>query len=255
MNNSSNQFLNAEVQYEQLMEIVQKVVSHYASKGSIPQREIQDAEMTVFEKFWNNREKIFDAFQGKSQLTTYCIAVANRMCCEFIRKEKKHWNQLHEAMETVAEKKSTHSLEAEKGMHFNNEVKRFSRVLHLFNGESAKLKLFLKYYLDIPLQHSDINHYLNGNNPGEPILDLLSQNQKISKSEKFEKLSKLVNLVEKKNIKSDSVRMWLNSRMDILLSRLNGNGISSHNEDSVTILMEMLHNSETLHSQKSVIER
>ena len=246
MRSNSNQSINKVVPYEQLLEIVQKVISRYVAKGSIPKRESQDAEMAVFEKFWNNREKIFDSFQGRSQLTTYCIAVANRMCCEFIRKEKKHWNQLNETMETVAEKNNTHQYEAEKELHFNNEVKRFSRTLGLFNGESAKLKLFLKYYLDIPLQESDIEPYRGDNQTS--ILSLLNQEKGVSKGEKFENLAKVVNLVENKEVKSDSVRMWLNNRFETLLNRLNGNGITSHNQDSVTVLLEMMHNSESYQS-------
>ncbi len=71
MSSVSNQSEKVVVPAEQLMEIVKKVVSRYVAKGSIPRREASDAEMSVFEKFWNNREKILNAFQGKSQLTTY----------------------------------------------------------------------------------------------------------------------------------------------------------------------------------------
>ncbi|PWD97646.1 sigma-70 RNA polymerase sigma factor region 4 domain-containing protein [Marinilabilia rubra] len=239
MRSKSNQSLKPVIPAEQLMEIIKKVVSRYVAKGSIPSREASDAEMSVFEKFWNNREKILSAFQGKSQLTTYCIAVANRMCCEFIRKEKKHWNQLHEAMETVAEiNNNTHHLETEKDVHFKHEVKRLSNALQFFNGESAKLNLFLKYYLDIPINDRDIKDYHPDS--ARSISSLLSQNEPASKGEKFEQLAEVVNAVEEKSVKSDSVRMWLNSRMTTLLNRLNGNGISSHNHESLTILMELL---------------
>ncbi|WP_462317547.1 sigma-70 RNA polymerase sigma factor region 4 domain-containing protein [Marinilabilia sp.] len=241
MRSKSNQSLKPVIPAEQLMEIVKKVISRYVAKGSIPGREAPDAEMSVFEKFWNNREKILSAFQGKSQLTTYCIAVANRMCCEFIRKEKKHWNQLHEAMETVAElNNNTNHFETEKNMHFKNEVKRLSNALQFFNGESAKFNLFLKYYLDIPINNEDIKKYHPQNI--QSISTLLNQKEPSSKGEKFEQLAEVVNTVEAKNVKSDSVRMWLNSRMTTLLNRLNGNGITSHNHESLTILMELLDN-------------
>jgi len=239
MRSKSNQSLKSVIPAEQLMEIVKKVVSRYVAKSSIPKREAADAEMSVFEKFWNNREKILSAFQGKSQLTTYCIAVANRMCCEFIRKEKKHWNQLHEAMETVAENNNnTHHLETEKEVHFKSEVKRLSNALQFFNGESAKFNLFLKYYLDIPISDNDIIDYHPDNT--ESISSLLSHKESPSKGEKFEQLAEVVNTVEAKSVKSDSVRMWLNSRMTTLLDRLNGNGISSHTHESLTILLELM---------------
>lgn len=240
MSSVSNQSEKVVVPAEQLMEIVKKVVSRYVSKGSIPRRETSDAEMSVFEKFWNNREKILNAFQGKSQLTTYCIAVANRMCCEFIRKEKKHWNQLHEATEKVAElNNNTSQYETEKELHFKNEAKRLCNAMRFFNGERAKFSLFLKYYLDIPLSEADFSAYCT--NQQESVQSFLNQNMKTSKGEKFDHLAMVVNLVEEKEVKSDSVRMWLNSRMNTLLNRLNGNGISSHNQESLSVLMEMMH--------------
>lgn len=238
MKHNSNQSKKEVVTSDQVMEIVKKVISRHVAKGSIPKRESYDAEMSVFEKFWNNRQKIFDSFQGRSKITTYCIAVVNRMCCEFIRKEKKHWNQMHENMETVSEiRHSTSRYEAEKNMLVNQEVIRFSNALHFFNGERSKLKLFLKYYFDVPLKHSDVENYFQ-NNP-ETVLSLLDQSGKYSKKEKFEVLAEVVNRVEKKNIKSDSVRMWLNDRLDTLLKRLNGGGISMHNRESLAILLEM----------------
>ena len=241
MSTVSNQSLNVAVPAEQLMEIVQKVVSRYVAKGSIPKREASDAEMSVFEKFWDSREKILSAFQGRSQLTTYCIAVANRMCCEFIRKEKKHWNQLHEATETIAElNNNTNEFEAEKEVHFKNEVKRLANAFQFFNGESAKFKLFLKYYLEVPLEETDFIAYCSKQQTS--VQSLLNQDSDTSKGEKFEQLAKVVNLVEEKNVKSDSVRMWLNNRMSMLLNRMNGNGITSHNHDSLTVLMEMMQN-------------
>jgi len=238
MKDNSNQSAKEVVTPDQLMEIVKKVISRHVAKGSIPKREASDAEMSVFEKFWDNRRKIFNSFEGRSQITTYCIAVANRMCCEFIRKEKKHWNQMHENMETVAElRHNTSRYEAEKNILVNQEVKRFSNALHFFNGERSKLKLFLKYYFDVPVKHSDAEDYFQ-NNP-EAVLSLLNQSGKYSKKEKFEMLAELVNRVEEKNIKSDSVRMWLNDRIDTLLRRLNGEGISMHNNESLAILLEM----------------
>ncbi|MGM0375646.1 MAG: hypothetical protein ACQEQ0_02620 [Bacteroidota bacterium] len=239
MLNKSNQPLKEVVPADQLMELVRKVVSRHVSRGSIPRREASDAEMSVFEKFWNNRNKIFGAFQGKSQLNTYCIAVANRMCCEFIRKEKKHWNQLHETMETLFETNyNTSSFEAEKDVLFKNEANRLSLAFRFFNGESAKINLFLKYYLGIPVELSDVQAY-SPQNPHD-VLSFFEQNKKIPKGEKYEILAEVVNQVEKKEIKSDSVRMWLNDRMKKLLKRLNGEGSALHNQESITILMEMM---------------
>mgnify|MGYP006306750711 FL=1 len=145
---------------------------------------------------------------------------------------------MHENMDTVAELRHyTSRYEAEKEMLLNQEVKRLSHALHLFNGERDKLRLFLKFYFDVPIELSEAQDYFQSN--PDAVLSLLDQSKDYSKKEKFERLAEVVNLVEQKEIKSDSVRMWLNDRLESLLRRLNGNGRSLHTNDSLSILLEM----------------
>ena len=75
-----------------LLLLAEKVVKRYVSKGVVPQRELEDTQMQMVEKFLLKQDKIEERFSGKSNVTTYCIAVLNNMCCEIIRKDLKHWN-------------------------------------------------------------------------------------------------------------------------------------------------------------------
>ncbi len=68
-----------------------QTVLRYVSRKAIPSREYEDVEMAVIEKFINQKQQIVTNFEGKAQPSTYCIAIVNRMCCEVIRKEWKHW--------------------------------------------------------------------------------------------------------------------------------------------------------------------
>lgn len=243
MSDPRNQYTEEILPAEQLMQMVRKVVSRYAAKGSIPKREIPDAEMAVFGKFWDNREKILNAFEGRSQLKTYCISVANRMCCEFIRKEKKHWNQLHENFEFQEKHNSqTHQYETAKEVTFDYELQRLSGILQFFNGESAKLKLFLKYYFNIPICETDVEAYHPDGR--DSVLDMLTTGDTLVGGEKFKHLAGVVNLVENKEVKSDAVRLWLNNRMNKLIYRLNGQGDSNHDHESLKFLMELMHQNE-----------
>ena len=224
---------------ETISKISSKVVSRYIARSVIPLREKEDVEMAIIEKFLDKKEKITGAFEGKSKPVTYFTAVINRMCCEIIRKEQKHWYALPDDQQKDNEKQDNPGLiyESEKGAAINNEVKRLSKAMLFFNGTSAKINLFLKYYYDIPLKNTDFINYSEENK--NFIKDILVDQKVDSKAGKFEKLAKLVNKVENKNIKSDAVRIWLNKQTDILIKRLNHNNASNHNAESLGLLFEI----------------
>ena len=224
---------------ETVNNISKKVVSKYVARSVIPLREKEDVEMAVVEKFLNKKDKIINAFEGKSKLITYFTAVINRMCCEIIRKEQKHWYSVPDNEQNDDNNKDslTLSYEAEKRVVINSEVKRLSKAMLFFNGINAKVNLFLKYYYDIPLNDNDLISYSKENK--NFLKDVLVNKQKDLKSDKFEKLAKIVNKAEGKNITGDAVRMWLNKQINVLLKRLNNNNSSNHNAESLGLLFEI----------------
>ena len=221
-----------------ILEIARKVVAKYVHRTVIPWRESEDVMMSIVEKFLNQKEKIDGAFEGKAQLSTYYIAVVNRMCCEVIRKESKHWYTVsNEPDEGKRVDVLTTSIEAEKKVAMANELKRLNNAMLFFNGERAKVNLFMKYYFEIPVKHEDIAAYSKDN--VEKLYGYFEQNESTSKGIMFDRLAQVVNHAEGKDIKSDAVRMWLNKQIDTILCRLNGNGISNHDKESLAILFEM----------------
>ncbi len=220
--------------------ITRKVVSSYVSRSVIPLREKEDVEMIILEKFLKKKERIINAFEGKSKITTYYTAVINRMCCEVIRKEQKHWYSVNEGendyqLDTL----TTHNIESNKEIHIKDEVKRLANTMLFFNGDHAKVNLYLKYYFDIPLEDEDIEQYCS-----KEFLNLkqiLKDRDSLSKAEVFNNLSKTLNIAENKNVGGDAVRMWLYKKIDTILKRLNGNGQYFYNKESLAILLE-IHN-------------
>ncbi len=137
---------------EEIKHLAEMVVNRYVAKKAIPSREKGDVVMSVIEKFLKRRQRIDDAFEGKSKLSTYYIAVFNRMCCEVIRKEQKHWYTVSEyAEEAEPETSSTSFVETDKQLFIKEELKRLGFVLQTFGGEEAKIYLFVRYYYRLPL--------------------------------------------------------------------------------------------------------
>jgi len=240
MNPPSNQYIEA-ISDEQLLSLIKGVVNRYVQKRAIPKRELEDVVMSVVEKFFNQREKIESAFEGKSKLTTYYIAVINRMCCEVIRKEGKQWNQVvNEEPIFERESSSKNPFEIEKQLVFKQEAKRLKFLFQLFNEDKAKTILFLKFYFDLPFDIDDIKEY-TGDKHHEVYRFLTATLGEKSKGEIFTTLASVVNMVEQKNIGGDAVRIWFTNQVNALIKRLNGNGITQHDKESLAILLEMLY--------------
>jgi len=240
MTQDCNQLIkNDSTLMETVIKISKKVVSKYVARSVIPLRDKEDVEMAVVEKFLNKKDKIINDFEGKSKIVTYFTAVINRMCCEVIRKEQKHWYSVPENEQNDDKNKDSTTLkhEAEKRFVITSEVKRLSKAMLFFNGINAKVNLFIKFYYDIPLNDNDIISYSEEDK--KFITDVLVSQQKYSKSDKFEKLALIVNKAEGKNIRGDAVRIWLNKQINVLLNRLNNNSSSNHNAESLGLLFEI----------------
>ncbi|MFP4556767.1 MAG: hypothetical protein ACLFNU_07840 [Bacteroidales bacterium] len=233
--------LNETIPMDSIIVIANKVVTRYAYRKVIPWREKEDVVMDIVEKFLAQKDKIEKAFEGKSKKQTYFIAILNRMCCEVIRKESKHWYSINEGEDDRnLSWLSTSKIDAEKRVALRNETSRLANTMLFFNGSRAKVNLFLKYYFDLPISENEIMEY-SGENM-DLVSELIKREDAISKADVFENLSKIVNIVEGKNVKGDAVRMWLNKQMDTILSRMNSNDASYHNKETLALLFELQSN-------------
>lgn len=220
-----------------ILRLCKLVVSKYSARGVIPGNACEDVEMAVMEKFLIQRSKIDGAFEGRSGLSTYYSAVINKMCCEVIRKESKHWYSLNEASEEISCDAVTDVYETEKHVVFKGEQIRLKTALRLFCDGGAKATLFLKFFFDIPPTDTDIAFYSEIHK--DFISDTLHYYKDSGKGEKFRCLAEIVNRVEGKSIEGDAVRMWLQKQIDIVLLRLNQNGMANHTLETLKILFEM----------------
>jgi DNA-directed RNA polymerase specialized sigma24 family protein len=254
---SKTNLFKRQLDEETLLFLIKKVVERYVRQKIIPQREFEDVMMTVVEKVYSRKEKIENAFEGRSTLTTYYIAVINRVCCEVIRKEKQVWQTVEdvESMSTGNTEQTEH-YETEKKLIVTQEVKRLEYLLLLLNHDKEKVILFLKFYFDIPVDFSDVTGYAKDRS--KEVFLLLTSTKPQSREDTFTCLADVVNKVENKHIGKDAVRIWFTSQLNSLIERLNGNDPGCcHNRESLSILMEMLYRKENhvLHQEKPRDER
>jgi hypothetical protein len=214
-------------------------VLKYVNKFVIPEKEKEDVIMAIAEKFINQQDRIIDSFEGRSKESTFIIAVVNRMCCEIIRRESKHWYSVsNDGDEHLSHSFSTLTYDTERALVIGNELKRFQNVMLLFNSQQCKINLFLKFYFDVAFSDDEIKNYAL--NKYSEVAPILSRESNMQKSEVFERLALVQNIVEGKVVKGDAVRMWLNKQINSILLRLNGNGLAEHSDESIATMLEMV---------------
>ncbi len=221
-----------------IMELVSNVVMRYVIKSCIPMREKEDVEMSIIEKILKQQEKINASFENRSNIKTYYIAIINRMCCEIIRSESKHWHLVSDVdIEQPSERSSSIKMETAKSLIINKEFKRLSNVMLFFNDEKSKTLLFLKFLFDIPIGKIEAQEYCK--EKYNEIKPLLNRGKNISQADLYNTLANITYKVEGKEVKGDAIRMWMNKQIELILKRMNNFDESYHSRDSLKILIEL----------------
>ncbi len=233
----SNKYITDTELMQMLDPLAKKVVGRYVANKAIPRREAEDVEMGILEKFMMRKDHILTSFEGKAKLTTYCIAVLNRMCCEQIRKDSKHWHMVQDEEKELLRENHGPAYESESATLIKLEVKRLETAMLFFNGNRAKVRLFLKYLNDLPLKDTDFEDY-NINNK-EELKKLLRREERTKKGDLYQQMAEAVRIAEQKNVQGDALRMWLNKQSETLINRLNAAGGSKHTQESLAILLEV----------------
>lgn len=203
---------------EQLLIYSEKVVNKYVFSGLIPKRESEDVKMSIIEKFLLKQETIAKGYSGKAKISTYCYAVISKMCLEEIRKQKKQWEQ---TLENSIETGSTNILSSSENLVIKDEIALLCKILLMLGDEKAKAKLFIACSYQLQINELDIYQY-DKNYLTNNLKNLFYAKNELKKGDIYKNLTKAVNIVEKKNLKPDAVRMWLNKIKTSIINRLNG---------------------------------
>jgi len=230
---------NTFVSDNDLLQYAERVVNRFIANKHIPRREKEDVQMAIVEKFLIKRTRIFNSFQGKSKISTYCIAVLNRMCLEIIRKEIKHWNLSEDKYKEIREDKGLDSID---NLIIIDEIRFLKNIIELFYDEKDKIVLFLAYYYQLNINKTIISEYDN-NYINHNLLKLFEYPKNITKGLIFENLTKAANIVENRNNKNDATRIWLNKIINSIIIKLNSPfQRANYNKESLEVLFEYYYN-------------
>lgn len=236
LDQSRNQ-LSDSLSVEQVMELAAAVVRRYAARGIIPAKDTEDVVSSMMEKYLLKRDRIVDGFNAKAQLTTYLTAVFNRMCCEVIRSESRHWYCVTDSDEAaLADAGYRH---ADIDTVIGSEVNHLQQLLNDRGREGAKLALMIQFFHGLPVSANCAREWAGSN--ADEVSRLLAFNQQgYSKGELFGIMAQAVNLVESKRVKGDAVRMWFHKQVDHLVDAMNRENSVHHNRETLVMLFERL---------------
>ncbi|MFO7940705.1 MAG: hypothetical protein R6U66_13240 [Bacteroidales bacterium] len=202
---------------EQLLLLSKKVVLKYYSRGVIPESDIEDVQMSLVERFLSQQDHLKKSYKGNARISTFCVAVLNNYCREYIRKAMQVWQNENAVDVVIAESPVDNAL---KEHAIKDEVAYLKRVLLLQGDTKARLHVELTYFFELPmlvsfLQAYDIYHKKHNLQNLYVVAD-------ITKGEKYKVMAKGIKLAENKDMKPDAVRMRFQKSLKHLIALMNG---------------------------------
>lgn len=226
---------------ELLNKITSILVKRFISAGSISPDDYDDVTQNLRTRYLAKKSHIESLYKGDAQPQTYMTSVLRMMLLEELRNMQKSRLET-ETMDAEGYRleKPDRSLSPEQKAIIDNEKQHLARVLMTMGKDRAKIIMGLKMQYRIRVTDDDWAQYLNGReaNGAEQYLDFgdSEHNKDINA-----RLCKITNLVEGAENKPDAIRIWLSSKLEQIIKRMNATGRSKYDSETLGILMEYMY--------------
>jgi DNA-directed RNA polymerase specialized sigma24 family protein len=221
---------------EDIDRIIKRVVNRLTYQNKIPAKEKEDICQDLIHKYLAKKSRIEGSFQGKSKYETYLTSVFYKMTCEIIRNESKNWHYYEHTDNEMPFFETRKAVDQEHYL-LKSEFDFLMKTLELFADEKLKVIVFLKYFYKIIIKEDELKDFCRNYKELEIdqiLLAVINNNQQA-----FENLAIVVNLIEKKQIKADAVRIWLYNKIDRIIKILNNtHQKSNYDRKSFQLLFE-----------------
>ena len=199
--------------------IIRIIVRNLAFQGYLPKREINDLIQDVNRKLIERLPRIRQQYNNKSQFRTYFSVVIRNLCLEEFRKVRLVAEPQPEVYEQTASESSTDQL------IIRQEYERLQRALRLFGPERHAIWIAIRCFADFPVSPNDFLGFESdsGSDIRAQMAAQVNGTLKLQKQDKMEILSDVFNRFEQKKRTTDAVRKWASSRLDELVTLMNGN--------------------------------
>ncbi len=223
---------------ELLNKITSILVKRFISAGSLTPDDYDDMVQTLRTRYLAKKEHIESLYKGDAQPQTYMTSVLRMMLLEELRSMNKSRIATEELdSDEYHLEKPDRSISPEQQAIIENEKHHLQMVLMTLGKDRAKVTLCLKMQNRITPTPRDWTDYLNGrpSNGAEKFLDFDEQEHN---KDIFARLCNITNLVEGAANKPDAIRIWLSTKTEQIIKRLNATGKSKYDPETLGILLE-----------------
>lgn len=223
-----------------LTTITDIIVKKYIKAGFIAPENYEDTKQTIIEKYIAKRQRIESLYDNRAKPETYISAVLYKMMLEILRSGNTKEKHFAEYESTILKGNNDRAITPEEKLIIENEKQYLEKVLISFGAETPKVRLFCKMFFRIKPSVDDVEQYTRQHANNEYI-KLTNIKGTEHDKEIFDKLCTLCNAIENKTNKPDAVRMYVNKTVDKIIARLNQNRQTNYNEESLSLLFDMLY--------------
>jgi len=206
--------------------LISKMARYFVLKGFITEQEVEDLVQSINEKLLTDRiKKMQLQYNASVKLRIYFSKIVYNLCREILRAGRKEENIRYDS--DFVEQSIASGRDVLTNLIIEDELERLSIVLRMSFKDKTKLLLLLKIISRIPLKKQDIKQY-RPDLPDKDITELLNHLHKdyaeLSNKELYERCQFLFNRNEHKSSSADSIRKWMDTRINDILYQMNKRG-------------------------------
>jgi len=220
----------------ELQKLIDIIISKFIRTGQFDASNFDEIKQQINEELLNKMPDIKNQFQEKSLLRTYLSVIIRNICINLWRKRDKIKYIDYEHVINIGTSYNTMD-----SMIIEEEKERLKKVMELYYQQKSKLILCLKLKFkmsfdfedfrefNIHISQTEFEEFVHHIYPYEKCTDIIL----------FTALTNIFNKYENKNNAHDTLRKWVNLKINELIDILNGNPpTSKYDEESFQILFE-----------------
>ena len=221
-----------------VVKIVDIVVSKFVKNGSIGFQNSDDVKQNIISKYLEKEERIQNAYSENAKVDTYLSAVFYRMVLEYIRSTNSYSRKYCDFFEYYYNSTVDDGLTPELKTVVDYERQFFERILATLGANTIKTIVYCKVYYRLEISNVSAVA-LFGKSNAKWALSILNDDFKTD-SDVYSAICNVSNKVNNKSLKPDAIRMFINSSLNTIISRMNYNGRAKYDKQSLGILFEMM---------------
>jgi len=199
---------------------VETIVKTNIGRGLFKPSDFEDVVQSVIEGLLHRLPKMQTQFRGESSFGTYLSRIVQNLSSSIADQMKRSppTRELIEADASAPEDPiESHAIRA--------EVKRFQEILLLYpDKKRIELILCLKMYYRLPVQVSDLQgvaEVYSGDSLVTTLEEYNSRRPEMNDKEMYKLLTPIISRFAGKERKDDSLRRWVNVKIDEIVTFLN----------------------------------